>query len=289
MDSRDLRSECVEQQRQSARATTLIGAVVALVAFSAWGIFDRLVLPAQAHEFLTVRIGFEVAILIGWLTLRAKRIGGRWPEQTAFAVLTLPQLAISWMIPRSGDELEAYLLGLSLAIYASAFLIVSRWQLTALLVGFTAATVGTSYSSGPDPSAHQIAIAVFYLGTAGALAIAAQLYRQHIGWQRFVIESDLEAERVRNAALVDELEQLSREDALTGVGNRRVGATHRERTAQRLPPRQHGVGDPVRPRPLQSCERHLRARDGGPCAADPRSTAHRPGANDRLRRPVRRR
>jgi diguanylate cyclase (GGDEF)-like protein len=219
----DLRAAYADQQRHAARTTTSIGAIVALVAFPAWAIFDQLVLPAQAATFLRLRIGFEAAIVVGWLALRSRRVGGRWPEQSSFVLLALPLLAISWMIPRAGDQLEPYLLGLSLVIFASAFLIVWRWQLTVLLVGLTALALSTSYLTAPiDPAAQQIATVVFYLATAGAIAVAAQLYRHQIGWQRFVIEAALDEERVRNAALVDELDQITREDALTGVGNRRA-------------------------------------------------------------------
>lgn len=218
-----LRAAYADQQRSAARATTSIGALVALVAFPAWAIFDALVLPAQAPTFLGVRVLFEVAILVGWLALRSHRIGGRWPEHTSFALVALPQLAISWMIPRSGDRLEPYLLGLSLVIFASAFLIVWRWHLTVLLAALTGVALGGSYLFAPrNAPSHEIATIVFYLATASAIAIAAQVYRHHIGWQRFVVEAALDAERLRNAALVEELDQLSREDALTGTGNRRA-------------------------------------------------------------------
>lgn len=219
----DLRAGYIAQQREAAWATTLIAGLVALVAFPVWGFFDTVVLPGRAEAFLGVRFGFEAAIAVAWLALRWRRIGGRWPEQTAFVVVALPELAISWMIPRSGDRLEPYLLGLSLAIYASVFLIVWRWQLTALLVAFTSVTTAAFCVTAPQPlAAYQVATIVFYLATAGTLAIAAQVYRQRTGWQRFVAEAALEDERERNARLVDELDRLSREDPLTAVGNRRA-------------------------------------------------------------------
>jgi diguanylate cyclase (GGDEF)-like protein len=219
----ELRAAYADHQRRAARSTTSIGAIVALVAFPAWAIFDELVLPARAASFLGVRILFEIAILLALLALRSQRIGGRWPEATSFVMVALPQLAISWMIPRSDNRLEPYLLGLSLVIFASAFLIVWRWHLTVLLVALTSLQVALAYLTSPaSPPDHEIATIVFYLATAGAIAVAAQLYRHHNGWKRFVAEAALEAERVRNAALVEELDQISREDALTGVGNRRA-------------------------------------------------------------------
>ncbi len=228
----DLRAGYAAQQRQAARSTTLVAGVVALVAFPLWGIFDTVVLPAKADSFIAMRAGFEVAIAVGWLGLWWRRVGGRWPEQAAFVVVALPELAISWMIPRSADRLGPYLLGLSLAIYASAFLIVWRWQLTVLLVVFTAVTTAAFSVTAPTRLApYQVATIVFYLATAGTLAVAAQVYRQRSGWRRFVAEAALAAERDRNSALVEELDQLSRQDPLTAVGNRRAWE---ERTVHEL-------------------------------------------------------
>jgi len=219
----ELRAAYAAQQRLAARTTTLIAGVVALIAFPIWAIFDAIVVPEEADAFLEVRLGFEAAIALAWLALLWGRIGGRWPEQTAFALITLPELAIGWMIPRTGDRMEPYLLGLSLAIYASAFLIVWRWHLTALLVAFTiASTAAFAVTADPGLEDHQVATIAFYLTTAGTLAIVAQVYRHRTGWQRFVAQAALEEERRRNAALVEELDQLSREDPLTGVGNRRA-------------------------------------------------------------------
>jgi diguanylate cyclase (GGDEF)-like protein len=239
MNSAALHDAYATRQREAARTTTLIAGVVALIAFPLWAVFDKVVLPQAADRFIGVRVGFEVAIAVGWLALLSHRIGGRWPEATAFVLVALPEIAIGWMIPRTGDRLEPYLLGLSLAIYASAFQIVWRWQLTALLVAFTGATTTLfCLTSDTKPAAYQVATMVFYLATAGTLAIAAQFYRHRTGWQRFLIEAALDEERERNAVLVDELNQLSRQDPLTGVGNRRAWEEHT--VAELLRTKRHG-------------------------------------------------
>ena len=239
MASVDLHAAYVARLRDSARTTTLIAGAVALIAFPLWAIFDNVVLPNDADRFIGVRAAFEAAIAIGWLALWSGRVGGRWPEQTAFVLLALPVVAISWMLPRTGDRLEPYLLGLSLPIYASAFMIVCRWQLTALVVAFTGATTTVfCLTSETKPAAYQVATMVFYLCTAGALAIAGQVYRHRTGWQRFETEAALDDERERNAVLVDELNQLSRQDPLTGVGNRRAWEEHT--VAELLRAKRHG-------------------------------------------------
>jgi diguanylate cyclase (GGDEF)-like protein len=197
--------------------------IVALIAFPAWSGFDFLLLPSRAASFVRVRLVFEVAIALAWFALRWHRMGGRWPQQTAFVLVALPEVAIAWMIPRSSPHLEAYLLGFSLAIYASAHVCVWHWRLTLLLVGLTGvATAMFSVFTRPQPDVTQIAIIVFYLGTAGALATVGQLYRYREGWRQFRTQAALDSAHRRNQALVAELGRLSREDTLTTVGNRRA-------------------------------------------------------------------
>ena len=226
-DVATLRAGYRQQMRTAARDTTLIAGVVAIVAFPLWAVYDSIVLPGEAAAFLPVRAGFEAAIILSWLALLWKPIGNRWPEAAAFLVLAMPEIAVSWMIPRTGDQLAPYLLGLSLAIYASAFLIVWRWQLTAALVVLTGAALSAfSLAHRPGLEADQVATAVFYLATASVLAITAQVYRSRRGWQQFTTQAALEEERRRNELLVEELDQLSREDPLTAVGNRRAWEEH---------------------------------------------------------------
>ncbi|MDQ6946972.1 MAG: hypothetical protein M3256_12075, partial [Actinomycetota bacterium] len=125
------------QQRRDARDTTLVGGLVALVAFPAWAVFDRLELPARAGTFLVVRLLAEVVLMLSVAALGSRRLGERWPEQLSLLIVAIPEVAIAWMIPRSGTQLEAYLLGLSLPIYATAFLLAWRWRMTVVLVGCT--------------------------------------------------------------------------------------------------------------------------------------------------------
>ncbi|MCU1366118.1 MAG: diguanylate cyclase protein [Ilumatobacteraceae bacterium] len=222
MDSSELRAGYVAEQRAAARSTALLAGVVAIAVFPLWTVFDEIVL-VHGEEFIGLRIGFEVAIVVAWFALRSARIGRRWPEPAAFLLVALPEIAISWMIPRTGDHIEPYLLGLSITIYASAFVIVWHWHLTALLVVLTGALVALFCVQAADPiSAPQIATIVFYLGTAGAISIVGQIYRHRTGWLKFVTEAELADERQRNAVLVEELNQLSRQDPLTGIGNRRA-------------------------------------------------------------------
>jgi diguanylate cyclase (GGDEF)-like protein len=210
------------QLRQAALESTLVLGIVALVAFPAWSGFD-LLLPHQAERFLAVRLVFEMGIALAWLALRWDRIGGRWPQQVAFALIVLPEIAIAWMLPRSTPHLEAYLLGFSLAICGSAFLLVWRRELTALLLSVAVlATAGFTAFTHPVLDVAQLATMGFYLVTTGALVTAAQIYRDRAGMQRFTIQTELDHEHSRNQALLAELVRLSQEDSLTGLANRRA-------------------------------------------------------------------
>lgn len=210
-------------QRRDARDTTLVAGLVALVALPAWASFDVVLLPDRAGTFLTVRLLSELAIALSCGALWWHRWGDRWPEQLSVLTVAIPEVAIAWMIPRTGTKLEAYLLGLSLAIYATAFLLAWRWRMTVILVGVTGVAIaGSSIGVHPGLDAAQITTIVFYLITAAALTIAAQVYRDRRSWQQHVTQTALEAERRRNEVLVQELDQLTREDPLTAVGNRRA-------------------------------------------------------------------
>ena len=211
------------QQREATRSTTLLGAVVALVALPAWALFDVVMVPDQAGRFLVVRLVSELVMAACCGALWWPRLGARWPEQLSLVAIAVPELAIAWMVPRSGSQLEAYLLGMSLAIYATAFLLVWRWPMTvALITGITLAIIAFSDGVRPGLTTQQITTISFYLATASALAIAAQVYRDRKGWQQHLTQAELEVERRRNQVLVEELDQLTREDPLTSVGNRRA-------------------------------------------------------------------
>ncbi|MCU1353980.1 MAG: hypothetical protein JWM05_3189 [Acidimicrobiales bacterium] len=211
------------RQRREARETTLFAAVLALMALPAWAAFDLILLPDSAGSFLVVRLLSELGVAISCGALWWRRVGERWPEQLSLLTAAMIELAIAWMVPRSGARVEAYVLGLSLPIYATAFLMVWRWIMTVALVACAAVGIAVfSIGAQPGLSGPQITTVAFYLGTASALAIAAQVYRERKRWQQHVTQTALEAERHRNTVLMEELEQLSREDPLTSVGNRRA-------------------------------------------------------------------
>jgi diguanylate cyclase (GGDEF)-like protein len=221
--SADARSSHEVEQRSETRRTTLVAGGIAMAALPAWAAFDRLVMPAQAPSFLVARLLSMGAVALVCLALWWRPVGERFPEVLSLLAVLTVELTIAWMIPRATGQLEAYLLGMSLAIYATAFLVVWRWWMGAVLAVTTAVALTAFSATAPvGLDRRQTTIAAFYLGTAMALSLVSQVYRERQRWQHHLTQAALEHERCRNEILVDELEQLSREDPLTSVGNRRA-------------------------------------------------------------------
>jgi diguanylate cyclase (GGDEF)-like protein len=218
----DARIALREEQRREIRRTTLLGGVVAIAALPAWSVFDLLLVPEEAHSFLMARLVGLCVLAVLWVVLW-RRPTGRWPVVLSLATVSTVEVTIAWMVPRVGTQLDAYLLGMSLAIYATAFLITWRWWMGAALAAITAAATAASSLTAPvGLSARQATITAFYLGTAFALALVSQIYREHQLWRQHLTQAALGRERARNGVLVDELEQISRQDPLTGLANRRA-------------------------------------------------------------------
>src|SRR3954447_11211344 len=221
LDARQLRAGFRSEVRHATRVTALAGGVIAIIAFPSWAIFDHLVDPSHGVEFARLRFALELPLIALWLTLFT-RAGRRHPEVVMLLMLGLIQTVIAFMTTHVVDAYAPYALGMSLGIYASSFLLIWPWQYTAALIGLSwAALLASMATAPPTLDAAAIATIGFYLGTASVVAFVGQLHRQMTAWQEFRNRVGLEAEQERNRDLVRQLERLSREDALTGLANRR--------------------------------------------------------------------
>src|SRR5215213_8421554 len=221
LDARRLRADFRSEVRQATRTTALAGGVIAIIAFPSWAIFDHLVDPTHGVEFATLRFALELPLIALWLTLFTPA-GRRYPEVVMLLMLGLIQAVIAFMTTHVVDAYAPYALGLSLGIYASSYLLIWPWQYMAALIGLTWAAVVAGVATGP-PTLDAAAIATigFYLATASLVAFVGQLHRQVSAWHEFRNRVELEAEQERSRDLLRRLERLSREDALTGLANRR--------------------------------------------------------------------
>ena len=228
------RAHCAEMAR-STRETGVLGGALLLVAFPLWSIFDRIHEPGHADAFFVVRLVVELVALVAWVLLCHRRFGARHAEALAMVLLCLPEVALAWMVAQVDSSLEPYLLGLTLPLFGSAFLLVWRWQLTAALTGITGASVVVALLfAAPDPvSASDVVTTTYYLATASVIAILGQGYRHRLAWREFQTRAELERSQDRSRRLLGELERLSRDDGLTGLANRRCWDEQLQREVER--------------------------------------------------------
>jgi diguanylate cyclase (GGDEF)-like protein len=204
-----------------ARASALLLVALAAVVLPVWAGFDRALEPTLAPTFLLVRLASLVPVLTALLLLAVAPVGRRHPGLLAFLALSVVQVDVAWMLVRV-QHLEAYLLGLSLALYASGALLADRPRWTAALAGTSWAAVTLAVVTAPTPmSGEHLAAVVFYLATLTLCATLAHLRRQQLATRELSARVRLEDEQARSGELLLALDRLSNEDALTGLANRR--------------------------------------------------------------------
>jgi diguanylate cyclase (GGDEF)-like protein len=216
-----LRSAFRAEVKRSTQATAVAAGLIAIIAMPAWAGFDHFVDPEHAANFTAVRLALEVPLICLWLSLFTE-FGRRRPELIMLLFLTLIQASVAYMLGRVDEAYAPYSLGMSLAIYGSAFLLIWPWQYTAALIGSTWLAVLAGIALAPDPlPASAVATIAYYLGTASLVGFLGQFFRQASAWAEFRNRIALEREHERNEELRRRLERLSREDPLTGLANRR--------------------------------------------------------------------
>lgn len=218
----DTGSHFSEVVRRSTRATGIIGGAVAVLGFPAWVGFDLLVDPTDGAEFALIRLICTIPMAALWLALIYTRLGHRHPEWLLLSILLIVDAGIALMITRLDDNYAAYALGMSIPIYASAFLLIWPPRYSAILVGITLGTLTAVLLAGDPIATDALATIYFYLVTAGVVSIVGQHFRQAAARREFEIIAALKHEQERSSELVEELDRQSREDALTGLANRRA-------------------------------------------------------------------
>ncbi|MGI8462630.1 MAG: diguanylate cyclase [Solirubrobacterales bacterium] len=217
----ELKAAFRQEVKEKTRSTAISAGLLGVVAFPVWIGFDFLVEPGNASDFALLRLTFDVPMAL-LLAALISPLGRRHPEALMFALVCLIEIAIAIMISRVDEEFAAYALGMSLAIYASAFLLVWPWTYAAALIGVSLGALAIAIPLAPEPlPTSAIATLAFYLGTASVLALVTQVHRNRLAWSEFSGRAKLEREQERNRDLLERLERLSREDPLTGLGNRR--------------------------------------------------------------------
>lgn len=194
---------------------------LAVVIAPAWSGFDLLLEPQAARAFLVVRLAGVVPMLVALWVLWRRPLGRRRPELLACSALATVQIEVAWMIPQV-EHVEFYLLGFTLAIYASGCLLVTRPLWTGVLVAVSWSALGVAVLTDPTSMrAEDLLAAAIYLATASLIGVVAHDQRHRLTTRESTVRVRLEQERERTRALLDRLDRLSHEDPLTGLANRR--------------------------------------------------------------------
>ena len=219
--------------KRSTRVTGIAAGVIATFAYPSWIAFDYLVEPESADEILVLRLLITIPVAICTLLLIFSRIGRARPELLMFGVAFSVNVGIALMLVVVETHYAAYALGMSLTMYAAAFLLIWSPVYTVSLGGLSLVFLTTALILSDPVSTAAIGTIYFYFGTACLLSFLGQYYRERSAWNEFEVRDALEREQERSSALLRELEKHSHEDALTGLSNRRAWDTALERECAR--------------------------------------------------------
>jgi diguanylate cyclase (GGDEF)-like protein len=194
---------------------------LAVVVAPAWSGFDLLLEPQAARAFLVVRLACVVPMLVALWVLWRRPLGRRRPELLACSALATVQIEVAWMIPQV-EHVEFYLLGFTLAIYASGCLLVTRPLWTGVLVAVSWSALGVAVLTDPTSMrVEDLLAATIYLATASLIGVVAHDQRHRLTTRESTVRVRLEREQECTRTLLARLERLSHEDPLTGLANRR--------------------------------------------------------------------
>jgi len=212
---------CAEVKR-STRVTGISAGVIATLAYPSWIAFDYLVEPQSGDDLLPLRLAVMVPIVVCTVLLLFTRFGRSHPELLMLGISLTINFGIALMITTIETHYAAYALGMSLTMYAAAFLLIWAPSYTAALGGISLAFLTAALLLSDPVPTDAVTTIYFYFGTACALSFLGQLHRERGAWREFEVRFALEREQERSSALVRELDRQSHEDALTGLANRRA-------------------------------------------------------------------
>lgn len=221
-DERSAKARFDCQVKAATRTTGIAAGAIATVAYPAWGLFDYLVEPATADDLLWLRLGFALPIALLWLGLWLTPHGHRHPELFVLGIIYAVDLGIALMIAQIETHYASYALGMSLTIYAGAFLLIWSPRYMLAVIALNLGSLGAVLLAADPIASDAIATVFFYVGTASLISFFGQYHRHCAAWREFEGLLALEREQERSTQLVAELDRQSREDPLTGLANRRA-------------------------------------------------------------------
>ena len=132
-----------------------------------------------------------------------------------------------WSAP--GKATNFYLLGFSLALYASGCVMGGRPRWTGAVVATTWLALAAALLTAPIAlSGRDLSAAGFYLSTASVIGMVGHTRRERLNRREQLARERLGHEQDHTRNLLLQLERLSHEDSLTGLANRRRWDTELE-------------------------------------------------------------
>jgi len=212
---------CAEVKR-STRMTGIGAGLIATFAYPSWIAFDYLVEPSSADEILILRLLLTIPVAACTLLLIFSPFGRARPELLMLGISFFINVGIALMLVAVETHYAAYALGMSLTMYAAAFLLIWSPVYTVALAGLSLTFLTAALAFSDPIATDAVATIYFYFGTACALSFLGQYYRERSAWSEFEVRDALEREQERSSLLLRELDRHSHEDALTGLANRRA-------------------------------------------------------------------
>ncbi len=211
--------DCAQRERQQC----LLFVALASTLVPLWAIVDLLLVPQSATLFAVYRVQI-VALLIpcGVVARRTDRLTTIRRASAVALVVTI--VGVAAMLPATGEWYDAYVLGYSLIIWASASIF--TWPAARSGILYSMAVFGFAAAHALMPLQQPIERVVgagFYLGSAVIIAVMSSELRHRLLRRAFDVTSQLEA---RHAELKVAQAHLVAAEKLSALGRLLAGLSH---------------------------------------------------------------
>lgn len=231
--ARTFSAELAKRTRNSGLAFS----VVVFLGCPTWRVFDQILDPQAAPGFWPIRLVVSGLTLAVWIPALIVRSRPRLALLATMATASSVQVAVAWMLLQTTIAFDTYLLCLILGPICTGALIQWHWRYPLALVAITVAALGVMSLAGTRQlTERNLVTTLFVLCTTSILVGIGHYISYQVSYREFTARKDAEharaaaeqarieaeSQRERNLILLAEVEQLSREDALTGIANRRA-------------------------------------------------------------------
>jgi signal transduction histidine kinase len=181
-----------EELRRKNLAILAWSAIVFNVAYVAWTVFDHVLAPAHATEFLVYRlsaaaINTGIVLVVHRTSLRRRTWEAFWLWLFVFGALIAP------MLPQVGDEFAPYVLGFTLIIFGAGLLPFwpARWA--ASLCAAVVAVAIAALAASPGVAGRDLVAGASFVATAVGLALVMAWYKYDFSKRDYFTRAELAA------------------------------------------------------------------------------------------------